>query len=61
MSKASQAYQMFSEGKSTMEVAIALDMREPEVTKLYKRVGLKQIYDLNSIYLETKGDQGNHC
>ena len=36
MSKASQAYQMFSEGKSTMEVAIALDMLEPEVTKLNK-------------------------
>jgi len=56
-SKSSQAYQMFSDGKSPMEVAIALEMREAEVTQLYKESWtLKQIYDLNSIYLETKGD-----
>ena len=60
LSKSSQAYRMFSEGKSPMEVAIALDMREPEVTQLYKESWtLKQIYDLNSIYLETKGDLGS--
>jgi hypothetical protein len=60
MSKASQAYQMFFDGKSPMEVAIALDMREPEVTQLYKESwSLKQIYDLNSIYLETKGVLGS--
>ena len=59
LSKASQAYQMFSEGKSPMEVAIALDLREPEVTQLFKESWtLKQIYDLNSIYLETKGNLG---
>ena len=58
-SKASQAYRMFSEGKSPMEVAIALDMREPEVTQLYKESwSLNQIYNLTSIYLETKGDLG---
>ncbi len=57
LSKASHAYQMFSEGKSPMEVAIALDMREPEVTLLYKESWtLRQIYDLNSIYMETKGE-----
>jgi len=57
LSKSSQAYQMFSEGKSPTDVAIALDMRESEVTQLYKESStLKQIYDLNSIYLETKGD-----
>ena len=51
---------MFSEGKSPMEVAIALDMREPEVTQLYKESWtLQQIYDLNSIYLETKGNLGS--
>jgi hypothetical protein len=56
-SKSSQAYQMFSEGKSPTDVAIALDMREPEVTQLYKESWtLKQIYDLNSIYLQTRGD-----
>ena len=59
LSKSSQAYQMFSEGKSPTDVAIALDMREHEVTQLYKESWtLKQLYDLNSIYLETKGDLG---
>jgi hypothetical protein len=57
LSKSSQAYRMFSEAKSPTDVAIALDMREPEVTQLYKESWtLKQIYDLNSIYLETKGN-----
>ena len=51
---------MFSEGKSPTDVAIALDMREYEVTELYKESWtLKQLYDLNSIYLETKGDLGS--
>ena len=50
---------MFSEGSSPTEVAIALDMREHEVTQLYKESWtLKQLYDLNSIYLETRGDLG---
>ncbi len=56
-SKAAQAYDLFSKGKSPMEVAIALDLREPEVTQLYRESwNLKQIYDLNGIYLETKCD-----
>ena len=60
LSKSSQAYRMFSEGKSPTDVAIALDMRESEVTQLYKEIWtLKQLYDLNSIYLETKGDLGS--
>ena len=51
---------MFSEGKSPTDVAIALDMREHDVTLLYKESWtLKQLYDLNSIYLETKGDLGS--
>lgn len=59
LSKSSQAYTMFSEVKSPTDVAIALEMREPEVTQLYKESWtLKQIYDLNSIYLEAKGDLG---
>ncbi len=32
----SKAYQLFSEGKTTVEVAIILNLREPEVTKLYR-------------------------
>lgn len=35
LSISSQAYKLFSEGKSPSEVAIALDMREPDVTQLY--------------------------
>jgi hypothetical protein len=59
MSKSSQAYQMFSVGKSPTEVAITLDMREPEVTQLYKESWtLKQIHNLNSIYQETNGNLG---
>jgi transposase len=59
MSKSSQAYQMFSEGKSPTEVAITLDIREPEVTQLYRESWtLKQIYDLNCIYQETNGNLG---
>ncbi|HEY7078394.1 MAG TPA: hypothetical protein VH500_01755 [Nitrososphaeraceae archaeon] len=51
---------MFSEGKSPTDVAIALDMREHEVTQLYKESWtLKQLYDLNSIYLQTKGELGS--
>ena len=60
LSKSSQAYQMFSEGKSPTDVAIALDMREHEVTQLYKESwALKQLYDLNSIYLQTNGNLGS--
>jgi hypothetical protein len=59
MSKSSQAYQMFSEGKSPIEVAITLDIREPEVTQLYRESWtLKQIYDLNCIYQETNRNLG---
>jgi hypothetical protein len=60
LSKSSQAYRMFSEGNSPTDVAIALDMREHDVTQLYKESWtLKQLYDLNSIYLHTKGDLGS--
>jgi hypothetical protein len=60
ISKSSQAYRMFSEGKSPTDVAIALDMRAYEAIQLYKESwALKQLYDLNSIYLETKGDLGS--
>jgi hypothetical protein len=35
-SKEAQAYKLFYEGKSPIEVAIALNLREPDVTRLYK-------------------------
>jgi hypothetical protein len=57
LSKAAQAYRMFSEGKSPTDVAIALDLREPEVTKLYTESWkLAQIHDLNHLYREMKGN-----
>lgn len=56
-SKSEAAYEMFSKGKSPVEVAIALDLRESDVTQLYKESwNLKQIHDLNKIYLDTGGD-----
>ena len=60
LSKVARAYKLFSEGKSPREVAIALDLREPEVTQLYKESwNLEQLYDLNKMYMETKGDIGS--
>ncbi len=57
LSKVARAYKLFSEGKSPREVAIALDLREPDVTQLYKESwNLEQLYDLNKMYMETKGD-----
>jgi ribosome recycling factor len=35
VSQSTQAYKLFSEGKSPIQVAVALNMREPEVAKLY--------------------------
>ena len=52
-SKSSQAYRMFSEGKFPTDLAIALDMRENEVTHLYKESWTLKQPNLNSIYLET--------
>ena len=34
--QSSKAYKLFSEGKTPVEVAITLNLREPEVTKLYR-------------------------
>jgi hypothetical protein len=57
LSLSSQAYKLFSERKSPNEVAIALNIREPEVTQLYREYWrLSQIYELNQIYEETKGN-----
>lgn len=58
-SKAAQAYEMFQGGKTPMDVAIALDLREPEVTQLYRESwNLKQTAELNRVYLETGGNLG---
>ena len=56
----SKAYKLFSEGKKPIEVAIALNLREPEATILYREYWkLKRLYELNSIYEEI-GDDIRH-
>jgi hypothetical protein len=57
ISQAAQAYKLFSDGKSPVGVAIALNLRQAEVTELYKEYwNLKNLHDLNQVYEEIKGD-----
>ena len=52
-----QAYKLFSEGKTPLEVAIELNLRESEATKFCREYWkLKQLHNLNMVYEETKGD-----
>jgi DNA-binding CsgD family transcriptional regulator len=56
-SLSAQAYKLFSEGKTPLEVAIALNLRESEATKFYKEYWkLKRLHNLTLIYEEIKGD-----
>jgi hypothetical protein len=55
----SKAYELFSKGKKPVEVAITLNLREPEATKLFiEYCRLKRLHILNSIYKETNGKLG---
>src|SRR5918999_3982579 len=57
LSLVAQAYKLFSDRKTPLEVAIALNLRESEATKFYKEYWkLKQLHNLNMVYEETKGD-----
>jgi DNA-binding CsgD family transcriptional regulator len=57
LSLAAQAYKLFSEGKTPLEVAIVLNLGESEVTNYYKEYWkLKQLHNLNTVYEELKGD-----
>ena len=59
VSQSTQAYKLFSEGKSPVQVAIALNIREPEVARFYVEYWkLRQLYSLNKIYEEIKDDIG---
>ena len=54
-----QAYKLFSEGKSPVQVAIALNLQEPEVAKFYvENWRLVQYHSLSRIYEEIKDDIG---
>jgi DNA-binding protein YbaB/transposase len=54
----SKAYKLFSEKKSTVQVAITLNLGHPEVSKLYREYWkLKRLHRLYSAYIEL-GDEG---
>jgi hypothetical protein len=57
LSLSAKAYKLFSERKTPLEVAIALNLGESEATKFYKEYWkLKRLHNLTLIYEETKGD-----
>ena len=57
MSLSTQAYKLFSQGKTPIEAAIELDLNEKQVTKFYKEYWkLKGLYKLNLIHDEIKDD-----
>ncbi|HKG86848.1 MAG TPA: hypothetical protein VKA95_00875 [Nitrososphaeraceae archaeon] len=59
-STSSQAYRLFSEGKTPLDVAIELNLKEPEATKYYRQYWkLRQLHNLNLIY-EDIGDDIIH-
>ena len=57
LSLSAQAYKLFSEGQTPLEVAIALNLGESEVTKFYREYWkLKRLHNLNMVYEDLKGD-----
>jgi hypothetical protein len=53
-----KSYDLFSKEKKPVEVAIALNLRELEVTKMYREYWkLKRLHNLDSLYEEI-GDKG---
>src|SRR5215210_5336466 len=57
LSLSAQAYKLFSERKTPLEVAVALNLKESETTKFYKEYWkLKQLHNLNMVYEELRGD-----
>jgi hypothetical protein len=59
LSLSTQAYKLFSEGKTPIEVCIELNLRESEATEFCREYwNLKQLNDLNMVYEETRGDIG---
>jgi predicted transcriptional regulator len=57
LSVSSQAYKLFLAGNSPIGVAIALNLRDDQVTELYKEYwNLNNLHDLNQVYEEIKGE-----
>jgi DNA-binding transcriptional MerR regulator len=60
ITQSTQAYKLFSEDKTPEEVAIALNLRQPQVNELYtEHWKLKGLYMLDQIYGEIKDDIGS--
>jgi hypothetical protein len=57
LSISAQAYKLFSDRKTPLEVAIALNLKESEATKFYKEYWkLKRLHNLHMVYEELNGD-----
>jgi hypothetical protein len=57
LSPSSQAYRLYSEGKTPLEVAIALDLTESETTRFYDEyLNLNQMHELSVVYDEIGSD-----
>ena len=57
LSDSSQAYLLFSEGKTPIQVAIKLGLKEPEVHEFYKQYWkLQQLYSLYQVHEHVKED-----
>jgi transposase len=57
LSLSTQAYKLFSEGKTPLEVSINLNLRESEATKFCREYWkLNQLYNLNTVYEEIKDE-----
>jgi hypothetical protein len=57
LSLAAQAYKLFSDRKTPLEVAIELNLSESEATQFYREYWrLNQLHNLNMVYEEVKGD-----
>jgi transposase len=57
LSLSAQAYKLFSERKTPLQVAIALNVGESEATEFCREyLNLKQIHNLNKVYEEIKDD-----
>ncbi len=52
-----QAYELFSKGKTPLQVSVILNIGATEVTHYYTQyLSLVQLDDITNIYLEFKGD-----
>jgi predicted HTH domain antitoxin len=52
----SKAYELFSQGKKLLQVAIALNIRQSEATKYYREYWkLQGLQMLDSLYIKTNG------